>query len=76
MLFGPRVDRERRNGPILPEEPINIMMAGKHSRIPWLTGINKDEGVLLAFGTSSVLMITHRITYSQKYEIFASYMPK
>ncbi|CAG0887246.1 unnamed protein product [Darwinula stevensoni] len=47
LLFGPRVDRET-DGPVLPDEPINMMLEGCFSRVPWLTGINKDEGVLLA----------------------------
>jgi len=46
FVFGPRVDVERKNA-FLPEHPRTLMATGRINSVPFITGVNQNEGALL-----------------------------
>uniref|UniRef100_A0A1Y1LUC1 Carboxylic ester hydrolase n=1 Tax=Photinus pyralis TaxID=7054 RepID=A0A1Y1LUC1_PHOPY len=45
MLFAPIVEPNIR-GAFLPDHPLNILKEGKHAPVPWIAGVNSEEGIL------------------------------
>lgn len=41
--FGPRIDKERSE-PFLPEDPVKILKSGSFNHVPFITGVNANEG--------------------------------
>ncbi|XP_023323487.1 cholinesterase 1 [Eurytemora carolleeae] len=47
LPFKPIVDGGLVPDPFLPEEPMDLLRKGKFNKVPFITGTNKDEGLLL-----------------------------
>ncbi|XP_037078667.1 venom carboxylesterase-6-like [Pollicipes pollicipes] len=45
ILYKPRVDAESPS-PFLPENPYVVLKEGRFSRVPWMNGLNSEEGAL------------------------------
>ncbi|CAG0896714.1 unnamed protein product [Darwinula stevensoni] len=48
LAFAPRVDVEA-GAPFLPANPLDILQSGDYTAIPWMTGVNREEGLLLVY---------------------------
>ena len=48
LTFTPRVDSEAEN-PFLPENPKILLREGRFAKVPFMTGITRDEGLIVAF---------------------------
>ena len=51
IAFGPRVDRERKN-PFLPDHPRQLIKNDRFNQVPFITGLNQNEGALSVAGIS------------------------
>jgi carboxylesterase type B len=49
MVFGPRVDVERKN-PFLPGQPRDLLEKGQYNHVPFITGVTKNEGIAFIAG--------------------------
>lgn len=49
VLFGPRVDVERKS-PFLPAEPTELIRKKQFSSVPYIMGVTQNEGVMMAAG--------------------------
>lgn len=51
MMYGPTVEPPESVPPgdesFLPDHPYTLMSQGKFHKVPWITGTNADEGLLL-----------------------------
>lgn len=47
--FRPVIEPESDNA-FLTEEPIDIIKSGKSAQVPWVTGINTDDGAIRSAG--------------------------
>ena len=47
LLFTPVIEADTQNA-FLTEHPLNIVKSGKYLSIPWMTGVNSEEGLLKA----------------------------
>uniref|UniRef100_A0A1Y1LVW2 Carboxylic ester hydrolase n=2 Tax=Photinus pyralis TaxID=7054 RepID=A0A1Y1LVW2_PHOPY len=45
MLFAPIVEPNIK-GAFLPDHPLNILKEAKHAPVPWIAGVNSEEGIL------------------------------
>jgi carboxylesterase type B len=46
-LTGPTLDTKAVSGDVfLPDTPMNLINAGKFLKIPYITGVNNEEGIL------------------------------
>ncbi|KAF0293576.1 Esterase FE4 [Amphibalanus amphitrite] len=48
ILYKPRVDRESRL-PFLPNDPYSALESGDFNAVPWMMGLNQDEGAFYSF---------------------------
>ena len=58
FVFGPRVDVERKNA-FLPEHPRTLMATGRINSVPFITGVNQNEGALLPSRTVHAIKKNH-----------------
>ena len=49
MTFVPRIDKEAKK-PFLPEHPLALMKEGRINKVPWMTGVAREEGLGFVYG--------------------------
>ena len=49
ILYKPRVDLESHL-PFLPKDPYAALQSGDFNKVPWMMGLNRDEGAFYTFG--------------------------
>jgi len=63
LPFGPVIDSWMGANAVLPDEPFHIIHAGNVMQIPWLAGLNKDDG---AFRVQDILEDASLVTQLNK----------
>jgi len=48
--FAPSIDMVKDDENFLPESPLDLLKKGKFARIPWLTGVDAEEGLPFSTG--------------------------
>ncbi|CAG0902144.1 unnamed protein product [Darwinula stevensoni] len=48
FTFTPRVDSEAKD-PFLPDDPENLLREGRFAKVPFITGLTRDEGLFLVY---------------------------
>jgi hypothetical protein len=49
ITFGPRIDKER-SSPFLPDDPEQLLTLGQFNPVPFISGLNENEGGLFGAG--------------------------
>lgn len=58
-FFGPVIEApsEGTNSAVISEHPYSIISSGRQNRVPWMTGLNADEGVIKTGGSDDYAML-------------------
>ena len=64
-FYGPTVEFVNDSLTFLPDTPKELVMAGKMTKVPWIVGVNANEGLL--FGIRKILAFGTRLVGNSNY---------